>query len=205
VVANQRERLLSAISSLLAEREYAALTVTVITPRARVSRATFYNFFRDKSDAVRAAQQRALGMLDRALAGSCASRAGWSERVALGVRAALEFCRQNPVEARILLSLGAVQLEPGLVPQGGTLRAHLVRMLADGAGNAAGVHEPDPVRAEAAIGAAVSIVDSWFADGGAGGRRRDDLAEGLTEIVLAPYLDGDGSAASQPRPATSWV
>ena len=63
VIANQRQRLLAATASLIAERGYCALHVADITERAGVSRRTFYRLYKDKRDCVLATQQHSIDSL----------------------------------------------------------------------------------------------------------------------------------------------
>jgi len=57
VVASQRERLLAAMTEAVAEKGYANTVVADVVARSGVSRATFYEQFRDKEDCFRAAYE----------------------------------------------------------------------------------------------------------------------------------------------------
>jgi AcrR family transcriptional regulator len=187
VSANQRERLLAATTALIAECGYAQLSVSDVTGRAAVSRATFYKYYEDKPDAVRAAQLRALEMFDRLLVTNCDAASDWPSGVAVGVRAALEFCRRSPAEARLLLASGPTALEPQLALAGNGLGPHLAQLLREGAGRHPGALSPSALSLEGAIGAAVSIVGSWFAAGKADSL--DELSSDLTQILLTPFIE----------------
>lgn len=63
VAQSQRTRILEALAESCAERGYAATTITHIVDRAGVSRATFYELFRDKEDCFMAAANWLLGDL----------------------------------------------------------------------------------------------------------------------------------------------
>jgi len=60
VVASQRERMLRAMASAVAERGYARTTVAEVIRRAGVSRATFYEQFSDKDECFLAAHELAV-------------------------------------------------------------------------------------------------------------------------------------------------
>lgn len=68
VLSAQRERLMIAITELLAERGYLAVGIRDIAARARVSRAAFYECFADKQECVFAAHDRFVSVLQKRLA-----------------------------------------------------------------------------------------------------------------------------------------
>jgi AcrR family transcriptional regulator len=186
VSANQRERLLAATATILAENGYASLRVSDVVARAGVSRATFYKFFGDKFDVVLAAQLHAFESLDRAIATACEAGAGWPGGVAAAVGAAIEFCAESTDRARLLLASGQAQLEPRLADEGVSLPRQLLERLSQSAAKQDGVYRPSAVRAEAALSAAISLAGSCVAAENVGALRR--LRPDLIEIVLAPYL-----------------
>src|SRR6478672_8439464 len=105
----QRDRLLAAAASAIAEQGYAALVVGDITARAQVSRATFYKLFEDKHDCVLAGQRWAFDRLQTAIVDATESAADsadpaaemeWPRAVSAGVAAALEFAVEFPGQAR---------------------------------------------------------------------------------------------------------
>jgi AcrR family transcriptional regulator len=67
VAASQRRRMLAAMVAAVAEKGYVAVAVADVVNRARVSRATFYEQFRDKSDCFVAALQACTDQLMRTL------------------------------------------------------------------------------------------------------------------------------------------
>jgi len=190
ILANQRQRLLSAAAAVFAERGYAGLAVARVIERAGVSRATFYNMFDDKCDCVLAAQRQAYRDLERAIGAAYASASGqdWPARVASAVEAALAFASKFPAEARLLLASG-VASEPRLAREGVAVHERIVERLQAGASRYGGAHSPGAVSEQAAVRAAMSIagsclvaeeVDALF------GLRAD-----LVQIILTPYLGGD--------------
>ena len=190
VSANQCERLLGATAAILAENGYASLKVSDVVDRAGVSRATFYKLFDDKFDVVLATQRHAFEGFDQAIAGACGVAGGeWPERVAAAVGASIEFCAASPDLARLLLATGQAQLEPRLASEGVSLPAHLLGLLRNGAGTYRGRRPRDPLRAEVAVSAAISLAGAHVAAGDIDGLRR--LRSELTEIVLMPYLGSE--------------
>src|SRR5215213_1816945 len=82
VVAHQRERLLDAAATAMAEQGYAVLTVRDLIDRAGVSRRTFYQLFDDKIDCVFAAHERAFERLSEIVVSACRAGDAWPDRVA---------------------------------------------------------------------------------------------------------------------------
>jgi len=95
---SHRERLVRAILDAVADKGYEKTTVADIVARARVSRRTFYEHFKDKADAFLAAYddgvKRLLDRLDEASAATAA--ADWREAVRAELRAYLEVLEGDP-------------------------------------------------------------------------------------------------------------
>jgi AcrR family transcriptional regulator len=92
VIASQRQRILDAMAELCAEQSYPSVRIAEIVGRAGVSRATFYELFRDKEDCFVAAMEEALKRLFNAVMPAAyrgdPNRA-WPERVADAIEALL--------------------------------------------------------------------------------------------------------------------
>ncbi len=196
IAANQRERLLNATAAVIAEHGYASLAVSDLTERAGVSRATFYKLFDDKHDCVLEAQVWAIGHLREAItaAARATTRADedWARSVAAGVGAALEFAREHPGEARLVLASSHSPSEPKLAREGLALHLQLVRLLREGAARCPEASEPGELTEQAAVGAAMSIVGNCLAAGEPSAL--PGLKSDLVQIVLGPYL---GPAAAK--------
>jgi AcrR family transcriptional regulator len=191
VLANQRERLLGATASVFAEQGYASLAVGTVIARAGVSRSTFYKFFDDKLDCVLAAQRRAFEALGQTIAWACAAEQDWPRGVARGVGAALDFAARFPGETKLVLSSGQMASEPALARPGISAHERLIELLHDGSRRHPGALSPSDIAEQAAVGAAMSIVATFLAAGeiDALAKRKADLVE----VVLAPYLGGEGA------------
>src|SRR6476620_4690633 len=85
VIAHQRERLLEAAATAVAEDGYAELTVRDLIVRAGVSRRTFYQLFDDKIDCVFAAHERAFERLGKVIVDACRAEVAWPDRVASAI------------------------------------------------------------------------------------------------------------------------
>jgi AcrR family transcriptional regulator len=96
-----RERLVLGMVAAVAERGYAATTITDVVRHARVSRRTFYEHFADKESCFLAAYD---AVSDGVLAGIAGAEAGvsdWQQRILAGVRAYLEALAAEPEIARV--------------------------------------------------------------------------------------------------------
>ncbi len=103
VAADQRARLEDAITELVYERGYPAVTVRELLARAHVSRPTFYRLFDGKEDCFFSAYRRAA---DQALRWTAAATEGSVERDELVARGAEAFCAAvalNPAAASLVL------------------------------------------------------------------------------------------------------
>ena len=181
--------MLAAATAIFAEQGYAALSVATVTSQASVSRSTFYKLFDDKLDCVLAAQRRAFEALRQMLTAACASEQDWPGGVACAVGASLAFAARFPSETCLVLASSQVPSEPELARQGLAVNEGLLELLREGAQSHPGARSPNSLAEQAALGAALSIVGTFFAAGeiDALAKRRADLVE----IILAPYLGGE--------------
>jgi AcrR family transcriptional regulator len=106
VQASQQERILRAITELVAEQGYGATSVAGIVKRAGVSRKAFYEHWSDKEDcfvaACRGGYERRVGAVvaaTRALPGDATPQ----RRVRAAVHAYLEFMAREPEQARTMI------------------------------------------------------------------------------------------------------
>lgn len=109
---NQRRRLLAAITALSCERGYANIVISDITARARVSKSTFYRFFRTKEDCLFDSHKRHSAALIATIDRSCrAQPSPPAERLRAGLGAALAHLRADR-QAAHLLTLGILSSGP---------------------------------------------------------------------------------------------
>jgi AcrR family transcriptional regulator len=104
VQASQRERLLRAVVTAVAEADYAVVTVADIVKRARVSRAAFYAHFPDKEGCFLSAAREGGQLMDsRILSATRAAGSAASDEEVLRVacRAFLAFMASEPEFAKI--------------------------------------------------------------------------------------------------------
>ena len=108
VSQSQRERLLEAMAEAVADKGYARTSVADVLSRAGVSRATFYQMFKDKDDCFRAAfdafAERLSALMDSVLEGvRLAGEADPMEKLDRVVTSYLSVLQFAPALARVFL------------------------------------------------------------------------------------------------------
>ena len=196
VAASQRRRMLAAMVAAVAEKGYVAVAVADVVSRARVSRATFYEQFRDKTDCFVAALQACTDQLVRTLRDRAHDRLAPRRRLHAFLDSYLGGLAAFPEGARVcLVEMYAVGPEAARQRHEIQLRfAEFVRDLH--AGLAA---DGEPVRPmtdfdfEAIVGAISAIATSRVAVGEA--TRLPELLGPLEAFVLTHFgLNTDPSA-----------
>jgi AcrR family transcriptional regulator len=99
----QRAKLLEAMIALVAEKGYAAATVTDAVRLARVSRGTFYELFDSKQACLVAAYELGIDVLEEHIAEGVRGAPDWLTELRLGLRAYLFALTTDPRFARIHL------------------------------------------------------------------------------------------------------
>jgi AcrR family transcriptional regulator len=102
IVKNQRERIVDATATIVAEKGLAGLTIPEIARRANVSHQTFYEMYPTKDDAFLGAQKvglhQALGIAVQAYE---AQGDDWPMGVSAGIRALLDYLASEPAHAHL--------------------------------------------------------------------------------------------------------
>jgi AcrR family transcriptional regulator len=205
IVKSQRERIVDATASIVAEKGLAALTIPEIARRASVSHQTFYSIYPSKQDAflgaMKVSMHQAVQVTGQAFA---AQGSDWPHAVAAGIQALLMFLASEPAHARLTLvdTFGASRESVEI--RGASMAAFREflkpgHMLAAKRGSAA--HVP-ALAAEAVAGGIWQILHyyiehSWFGELPA-------LAPQLTCFALTPFLGVEAAVAtahSIPRPS----
>ncbi|HEX5762870.1 MAG TPA: TetR/AcrR family transcriptional regulator [Solirubrobacterales bacterium] len=180
VRAHQRQRLLEAAATALAEQGYGRLTTARITELAGVSSRTFYQHFEDLWACLLAAYEVEAGRLCAAIEAGCAEAAERSQRGRAGVAAALDFLATEPAVARLLSAEPPPQI---------TVLARARRELVDRLGTMlrdilkAGAAQPLPGIERRLVGAAMALVASRTA--GVDPHRLQELGPELSDLLLA--------------------
>jgi AcrR family transcriptional regulator len=166
VVNSQRNRVLQAMAEISAERGYGATTVAEIVGRAGVSRATFYELFRDKDDCLLAAANAILGDLITAATTAYSADKPLFHVVRDAVLAILEMMASQPAFARLTFIEGRTN------PLTRDLYMSGVRVL---------ISLLDQIRIDSPPEAAVPSSAARAAVGGAETLIRREIAAGRTE------------------------
>lgn len=103
VVRSQRERMVEAMITVVANKGYAETTVADIISAAGVSRATFYEQFADKEDCFIAAYGTVMGRMLNYVAEGFARQHSevWVDRIRGAIGSLLTYLAINPVAARV--------------------------------------------------------------------------------------------------------
>jgi AcrR family transcriptional regulator len=103
VAASQRSRLIRALTELLAESGYSAVTIGELAKRASVSRGAFYEHFSSKEDCLLAAYDVfAAGLLEAMITG-VGEDASWDEFISITLDGYLGTLERDPVAARAFI------------------------------------------------------------------------------------------------------
>jgi AcrR family transcriptional regulator len=101
VARNQRERLVAATVSVVAEKGYAEATVADILEYSGVSRKTFYDLFTNKEDCFLVTYDKLIDTLAEDVGGAFTQATSWPERVRKGLSSVLELMAEHPEGARV--------------------------------------------------------------------------------------------------------
>lgn len=185
IVQNQRERIVTALVDMVAERGYNATTVADITKAASVSRRTFYEHFADKEACFLFSYEMIADHVRAAMRAAAESFDDWPQKVRAALATMLRFFADEPELARICM------VEPPAA--GGEIAARhrasmqgLVEILKAGRPEHAGGRPLPEATEETLVGGIVSLVVREIS----AGRTADleKLLPDLVELTLAPYL-----------------
>jgi AcrR family transcriptional regulator len=198
VAANQRERILAAIATVIAEHGYGGLTVELVIEVAGVSRSTFYVHFSNKREAVLAAHELIFDRFLAALLAACGTEAEWPMKVRAALGATVDFVTARPRQAQIL-STGSLNADAALAERAAAAHDHLASLL-----TSVRPHSPNagrlPKRTEQFLIAAIASLLGGSLAKGETSRLRSMQTE-LVELLLIPYYGGDEAARLAALPA----
>lgn len=202
VAASQRRRMLAAMVAAVAEKGYVAVAVADVVGRARVSRATFYDQFQDKTDCFVAALQACTDQLVGTLRERAPRNLAPRDRLRAFLEAYLTGLASFPEGARVCL-VEAYAAGPDAARQ-----RHRIQL--DFAAMVRGMHAElaaagEPVRPlgdfdfEALVGAVSALATNRVATGGAADL--PELLGPLEAFVLTHFgLDAERPDAESPEP-----
>jgi AcrR family transcriptional regulator len=198
VAHHQRERLIAGLAEAVAEKGYAAVTLSDIVRHAKVSRRVFYANFESKEQCFLAAFEVVVGHLRELVGAAVEGIDEWPRQAVAATRAVLGFLAAEPDLARLCLveSRGA---GPAVAARFNEAVGEMAPLLAQGrAERPEGERLPDSTE-DSTIGSLVSLAHRKVAAGEA--EELEDLLPDCAELVLLPYL-GPAEAARLARQAT---
>ncbi len=198
IVEIQRSRLLAAAVIAVDELGYADTTVGDITGRARVSRRTFYELFKNREECLAAVLEDVVALIEGDVAAANLDGLAWRERVRGGLWAILSFLDREPALARVCV----VQTLRGgmeVLERREELMARLAAVVDEGRHEGARAGGCTPLTAEGIVGAALTIVYARLLRG-----ERKPLTGLLGELmgmIVLPYMGAAAARREQARPA----
>jgi AcrR family transcriptional regulator len=189
---NQRERLIAALASCVAEHGYNATTITQITTAASVSRRTFYEHFAGKEECFVAAYDALDTYLGMLMAEAVEQHDGWPDQVAAALTALISFLASRPNFARMYLLESAVVGEAMAGPRERTA-LRFVALLEPGRDR----RDLDPGIEDGLVGGIVTLLGRRLLVGDAAELER--FIPAVIEFALAPYLGGDEARRTASR------
>ncbi|WP_232283781.1 TetR/AcrR family transcriptional regulator [Saccharomonospora cyanea] len=200
VTDHQRGRILNATIACVAEHGYPDLTVEAIVGAARVSRRTFYHYFRNKEEAFLAAYDDVARRLATRLRGIAALRdATFAQRVEETLRTVLTFFAEHPAEAQLTV-VEALAAGPAALRRRHDALLAIVDLVDRSTHALTDGDDPrrlPPITAETVVGGVVEVVYSRVERGETA--RLPELLPDLAYCVLLPYLGPATAAAEHDR------
>jgi AcrR family transcriptional regulator len=179
VDAIQRARLIAATVATVADVGYAGLTVAQVIDRAKVSRRTFYELYKDTADCFlatyRSGLEQALGLVTDAYM----EESSWREGVRSGLATLLGFLDLERGWARLLIVEGLSAGDDVLA-----LRVDTIRTVAAALG--ATSDESLPLAAEVVVGGSMWVIYSHLVDHPE--ESLMDLHGALMAMIMLPFL-----------------
>jgi len=201
IAHSQRERILVAMAETCAEKGYGATTIADICEPAGVSRATFYELFKDKEDCFHAAMELSLADAMGRVVEVYSPDKPWATTVRDAAAAFLDLLASRPAFARMALVEAPSASERGLELYASGKR--VLQSLLDRARNDPVEEQAIPSSAgRAALAAAESLIVGQILAGNA--ERLRELLPDIVYITTVPYL-GQDEALRQSREAEKLV
>jgi AcrR family transcriptional regulator len=190
VARNQRERLISATITVVAEKGYAEATVADILEHSGVSRKTFYDLFTNKEDCFLSAYDQLIDTMADEVGEAFAGGHSWADRVRNGLRALLDLLAARPNGARVglveVLAAGPRALER----YDGAIR-RFVPLFEQGRSESPYGDQLPPNISEAVLGGIAQVLYLRVLAGEAASL--PDALDELLYFALVPYLGHAGT------------
>jgi AcrR family transcriptional regulator len=185
VAHHQRERLIAGLAEAVAEKGYAAVTLTDVVKHAKVSRRVFYANFESKEQCFLAAFEVVLSHLRELIAEAVAGVEGWPQQAIAATRATLSFLASEPDLARLCL-VESRSAGPAVAARFNEAVGEMAPLLALGRSERPEASRLPDSTEDSTIGSVVSLAQRKVAAGEA--EQLQDLLPDCAELVLLPYL-----------------
>jgi AcrR family transcriptional regulator len=197
VAHHQRERLIAGLAEAVAEKGYAAVTLTDVVKQAKVSRRVFYANFENKEQCFLAAFEVVVDHLRELIAEAVGGIDEWPQQAIAATRAVLAFLASEPDLARLCI-VESRAAGPAVTARFNAAVGEIAPVLRKGrAERPEGARLPDSTE-DSTIGSLVSLAQRKVAAGEAA--RLEDLLPDCVELALLPYL-GPAEASRLARQA----
>jgi AcrR family transcriptional regulator len=188
---SQRDRILTAMSEIVAKRGYQGASIELIVKRAGVARATFYENFENREACLLACFEEALAECRAQIDSAAELEEDWPGRIHAGLAAFLGYVAENPPLARTclveLMTAGPVAME-----RYEQALQSFAPVFARGRGFTATSEELPDTLEDSIVGGIVWMVHQRLVRGEAA--QVPSLLPTMLEFALAPYL-GEQRAA----------
>jgi AcrR family transcriptional regulator len=185
VSRNQRLRLIAGVARAMTEHGYARLTVEHVISAAGVSRASFYEQFDNKQQAVLAAHDVVFERYLAALLRSCNSEREWPLKIKASIATTIAFATAEPEQAQ-LLALDSLAGDAEVASRVLASSDHLASLLSAGRHyNPRGAELPD-LTEKALVGAVSALIAGRLMNGEA--EALPELEPQIVELILIPYV-----------------
>jgi len=181
----QRARMLAAAADAVQEVGYSGMTVAQVIARARVSRRTFYDVFRDRDDCFMAAFEQAVTRARGPVESAYAAEPCWQDGVRAGLARLLALMEADRGLAKLCV-VEALGAGDRLLARRAELLEELADVIDRGRREAPAPRDPPPLSAEGVVGAVFAILHTRL--------HEDDpaplggLLAQLMGIIMLPYM-----------------
>jgi AcrR family transcriptional regulator len=191
VAHHQRERLIAGLAEAVAEKGYAAVTLSDIVRHAKVSRRVFYANFEGKEQCFLAAFEVVVDHLRELVVAAVAGIDDWPQQAIAATRAVLAFLASEPDLASLCL-VESRAAGPAVTARFNEAAGEMAPLLRQGRAERPEAERLPDSTEDSTIGSLVSLVQRKVAAGEAS--QLADLLPDCAELVLLPYLGSTEAA-----------
>jgi AcrR family transcriptional regulator len=182
IALHKRNRIMTALAELTAEKGYEATKISDVVKRAAVARKTLYDNFSGKEDVLLGAFDAAVGEVSGRVEDACAAADGdWEAAVEAALEALLGYVAEQPAMVRLCL-IEALSATPASIERYEDAVRRFVEMARRGLPHEGSL--PETVD-EAVVGGVAWILSQRLRCGEA--ERASDLLPELCEFVAGQY------------------